>query len=408
MITYKIVLDERRAKTDGKFPIMFRITFNRKTSNYSSGIALKKEHWNAQASLINSTCPNFKELNKSVASKFLKIQKLILKLDDEGTFSFETFKELLNDHFVPQTKSKSTVFLAYANQLISEMIEEQRAGNASVYQTAVNRVINFSGDKNLLIDHIDYTFIDKFKRQLVKEGVKPNTVGNYLRSIRAIWNKAIKSKLVDRSLYPFLDISIKTERTAKRALNVEDLIKFFNTEYKQKTAKWHARNYFLLSFSLRGASFIDLAFLTNINIFKGRINYERQKTGSKLSIKLIPIVENILNYYKGTSEHYLLPIFPHKLNEGSVESKKVSRQWIKTTNKWLKRIAIDCGIDGEVTSYVTRHTWATTAKKLGYSNEVIAECLGHEYGNKITNIYLDCFDQSLIDEVNAKVIQLIE
>lgn len=45
-----------------------------------------------------------------------------------------------------------------------------------------------------------------------------------------------------------------------------------------------------------------------------------------------------------------------------------------------------------LTTYVSRHTWATTAKRLGYSNELIAEALGHEYGNKITNIYLDSFD----------------
>jgi integrase/recombinase XerD len=41
----------------------------------------------------------------------------------------------------------------------------------------------------------------------------------------------------------------------------------------------------------------------------------------------------------------------------------------------------------------------------GYSNELIAEALGHEYGNKITNIYLDNFDQSVIDDVNTKVLE---
>jgi len=35
---------------------------------------------------------------------------------------------------------------------------------------------------------------------------------------------------------------------------------------------------------------------------------------------------------------------------------------------------------------------------------MIAEGLGHEYGNKITNIYLDTFDQVLIDQMNDKVI----
>jgi len=47
MVTYKIVLDERRAKPGGAYPIMVRVTSNRKTSNYYSGIAVLKDHWNA-------------------------------------------------------------------------------------------------------------------------------------------------------------------------------------------------------------------------------------------------------------------------------------------------------------------------------------------------------------------------
>lgn len=67
-------------------------------------------------------------------------------------------------------------------------------------------------------------------------------------------------------------------------------------------------------------------------------------------------------------------------------------------------MAKELGIE-ELTTYVARHSWATTAKRMGYSNELIAEALGHEYGNKITNIYLDNFEQSVIDEVNEKVLE---
>lgn len=91
-----------------------------------------------------------------------------------------------------------------------------------------------------------------------------------------------------------------------------------------------------------------------------------------------------------------------------MRAKILIAQWIKTTNKWLGKIVEDCELNCEVTTYVARHTWATTAKRLGYSIEVIAEAMGHEHGNRITNIYLDSFDQSLIDTVNEKVIDVIK
>jgi hypothetical protein len=41
---------------------------------------------------------------------------------------------------------------------------------------------------------------------------------------------------------------------------------------------------------------------------------------------------------------------------------------------------------------------------MGYSNELIAEALGHEYGNKITNIYLDTFEEEVLDAMHQHVI----
>jgi integrase/recombinase XerD len=406
MVTYKVVLDERRANNRGTYPVMFRITSNRMTSNYSTGIALLKEHWDQEASLVRNLCPNYRELNKNLSSKFLKAQRLILQLEEDGEFTFETFKQRMSTK--PVVKQQKTLFVAYANQLVADMIEVKRVGNALVYQTAINRVSSFSNNMALNFHDIDYAFIERFKHHLAKDGVKPNTVGNYLRSIRAIYNKAIKAKLADRTCYPFHEITIKTEKTAKRAISNGEISSIYKSAYKPYSPKWHARNYFLLSFSLRGISFTDLAYLTTSNIKDGIVTYKRKKTGAQLSVRLNQLATDIFQLYRGTNQWYLLPVFTHDISEDGIKAKASSRQWIKTTNKWLKRIASDCDIQADVTTYVTRHSWATIAKKLGYSNELIAECLGHQYGNKITNIYLDNFDQHLIDDGNEKVLYSIQ
>ncbi|MFD0751261.1 phage integrase SAM-like domain-containing protein [Mucilaginibacter calamicampi] len=403
MITYKVVLDERRVKAGGKYPLVFRVTCSRSSSNYYSGLSIAKEHWDSAASLINKHCPNYKELNRSLTTKFLNFQKLILDIEAEGEFTFDMLRERLTEK--PKQKVQNYTFLTYSQLLISELIEVKRTGNAIVYQTAVNRVMKFSENKQLRFEHIDYNFLDKFKHQLAKDGVKQNTVGNYLRSIRAIYNKAIKAKLVERKHYPFTDISIKTEKTAKRSVSIDNISALSHLQLKPKSPKWYARAYFLLSFSLIGMSFTDLAYVKNSNIVNGRLIYKRRKTHKGYNIKLTPLTIALLNDLK-RGGFYLLPVLKANVEEDSVESKKIIHQWIKTSNKWLKRIGADCGIE-HLTTYVARHTWATTAKRMGYSIEVIAEAMGHEHGNRITNIYLDTFDQDVIDDVNAKVVEVL-
>ena len=398
MIHLKIVLDKRRKKLDSTYPIVFRVTEVKKVTNLQSGISILDDYWDNTNLKIINTHPNAHALNFSLTKKYYDLQKVILALESESTFSIENLKIGLGNKPLP-IKNKS--FYQFSTQLINEMIEVDRVGNAIVYRTAVNRLIAFINNKEINFKEIDFTFLDNFKRKLIIDGVKPNTIGNYFRSIRAIYNKAIKSKIIDRAYYPFVDISIKTEKTAKRAISKESLIKITEINIKTNSREFHAVNYFLLSFSLIGISFTDLAYLKNSNIKKGRVSYKRRKTHKNYDIKLSPLGLKILKLYENNGE-YLIPILNNKVKENSFEAKKIISQWIKTTNKWLNRIGEANGIDS-LTTYVSRHSWATIAKRLGFSNELIAESLGHEYGNKITNIYLDTFEQNIIDDLNLKV-----
>jgi hypothetical protein len=247
--------------------------------------------------------------------------------------------------------------------------------------------------------------LEQFSHQLSVEGLKVNSISNYFRTLRAIYNKAIKQKVVERSLYPFYDLKIKSERTSKRAVLRQDLAKLEQLQFEEKTAECRALKCFLLSFYLIGVSFTDLAYLTKKSIQDGRVVYRRRKTHKNYSIILFPQAEAIINAFHQDGAKYLLPILPNDIIEDSLAAKQLIHQWIKTTNKYLKRLGKDVGIEPALTTYVARHTFATTAKKLGYSNELIAEALGHEYGNRITNIYLDSFDKEVVDEMHGRVIE---
>jgi integrase/recombinase XerD len=147
-----------------------------------------------------------------------------------------------------------------------------------------------------------------------------------------------------------------------------------------------------------------LAYLTRNNIIDGRIEYKRRKTHKNYSIKLLPEAEILFQQFEVVGSKYLLPILPNEAIEDDLKTKKIIRQCIKTTNKYLKRLALEVGLGSSVTTYTSRHSFGTIAKRLGYSNELIAESLGHEYGNKITNIYLDTFDTEVLDSIHKHVI----
>jgi integrase/recombinase XerD len=205
------------------------------------------------------------------------------------------------------------------------MFSINETGNAIVYRTTINRFMNFVNDVKLRFDAIDYSLLESFRRHLLKDGVKQNTISNYFRTLRAIYNKAIKAKVVDRARYPFMDINVKTERTPKRAISVDDLVKIARCELKPKSRQWRARNYFMLSFALTGASFTDLAYLTSNNIKKGRLVYKRRKTGKELSIKLQPYTDKLFAHYEGMNAKYLLPALPSGVVENSMTAKSFTQ-----------------------------------------------------------------------------------
>lgn len=399
MATIKMLLDKRRAKSDGAFNIIFRITDFKKVYTINSGITLHTCFWNEKKMEVDKSHPNSKLLNIKLSKHYFKIEQIVLSLD--GEFSIEKLKALLFGK--PQADAPET-FQVFADKLIQQMMEANKVGNALIYKTAVNRLISYCG-KDISISAIDYKLLDQFSHHLITSGLKQNSVSNYFRTIRAIYNKAIKMNVVDRSFYPFYDISIKSEKTAKRALLKNDINKLKHITLKEYSTAWKSLNYFLLSFYLRGISFTDLAYLKPCNIIDGRIEYKRRKTHKNYSVKLLPEAYNLFKQLQVVGSEYLLPILPNNATEDCLNTNKVIRRCIKTTNKYLKLISLELGIGSHVTTYSSRHSFATIAKRLGYSNEIIAESLVHEYGNKITNIYLDTFEVEVLDAMHSMVIR---
>jgi hypothetical protein len=184
MVYYKLILNDKREKTDKIYPVVLRVTFNRNNTTITSGIRVKKDEWDESAQLIKRINPNHQALNQSVFEFYLKVQKIIHQLADDNEFSFESMKEKLEESSKPSKINTGTSFNEFSEKVIQELYAINKTGNAIVYQTGSNRLLDFVKNRNLKFKEIDYNLLEAFRNHLIKDGVKQNTVGNYFRTIR--------------------------------------------------------------------------------------------------------------------------------------------------------------------------------------------------------------------------------
>ena len=116
------------------------------------------------------------------------------------------------------------------------------------------------------------------------------------------------------------------------------------------------------------------------------------------------LIQGILYYYtKGRDKNdYVFPII--KRNESPVIIREDIKNRLRRYNKNLERIALQCGISEKLTSYVSRHSWATIAKKSGIDLGIISDALGHQ-DMQVTRTYLDSFGSDDIDRANECVLK---
>jgi len=406
-ITFKFLLNRRRLNAKGVYPIILRLYNGGNYREYSIGVNISPKYWSQDLQLVLPAHEESTAINAKIVHLQTTIKKHLLLADLEGNRHLDISDILNVISPTPIKHSNEKQSLIAYGRLQAEILKKAgKIGNSMVYTTAINKLLQFVRTEHFSFELFDYKKLSDFNIYLLAEGITVNGVSVYLRTIRAIYNKAIREGVASSANYPFLNYRIKTERTVSRALTLSEIQSIVNEDIASNTPLWHWRNYFILSFSLIGINFTDLLKLKGSNIIDGRVIFRRSKTGKIYSIKLNQETEQILTYYAGKSKDgYLLPVL--RDNMSPLQQKNTIKQVVKTCNEYLKRLAALCNIQKEISTYYARYTWANIAKQQGYSKDMIAEALGHEYGNRVTGIYLDAYDNETIDAMNNKVIAVV-
>ncbi len=401
MTKLKVQLDRDDPAPDGEFPIAIKILHDCQQRTVRLKYRVKSEEWDCRKSQIDERVGSseYRRFNKRrnivIESELLRLKKIVLDLETENV-SF-TADDIL--HTYHRNLSGIAVY-EYVNNIVEALHKVGKSGNAAVYYNTRKALLKFCPRENLSFEEINYSFLRNFEMYLQEREVKVNTISFYMRTLRSIYNRAIKDGIAKEESYPFKNMVIRKEKTVKRAIYRENIAAVRDLDLASLPRLKVARDIFLFSFYMRGMSFKDIVFLKVGNIVGDRIYYSRQKTAQKLNVKLTEKAWELIRKYstlKGSDAY----IFPMILRPGVREFAQYRNAYRKI-NTYLKRVGSLAGIEMPLTTYVARHSWASIAKRSGIPVSVISEGLGHD-SEKTTQIYLDSFENSVLDAANEVI-----
>ena len=313
-----------------------------------------------------------------------------------------------------RNKKTSMTLFKFMNLLIALLMKNGQYRTMQHYKATLNSIKRYLDNKDIALNEIDAEVMRSYEAYLHHTAkVCRNTSSFYLRILRATYNKAVVKGLTPQQ-HPFTEVYTGIAPTRKRAIPTESVsqIKSLQSVKDLSSKEEMARDTFMMSFYLRGISFIDLAHLRKSDLRDGFLHYTRSKTGQRLTIRWEKDMKNLLEKYQAqtASSPYLFPFLVddgNKIQNKNIDKKKEEVRLYHNAEArisyHLRKVGAKIGIKGKLTLYVARHSWATTARDNDISISVISEALGH-HSETTTQIYLNSVKSSEVDDANAKIL----
>lgn len=335
--------------------------------------------------------------NERICKARHMIGLLIRQLESRGDYTVDELVVAYHE------RNRASTLFEYMDLLAEKLKNSGRTATCHHYRSLRNSLAAFIKTKkiqktDLAFNELTVQLIADYEQFLLGKKLMPNTVSFYLRLLRSVWNKAAEDKLVEHHGSLFRHVNTRIEKTKKRAVSpavLKKVIGLSDRKLKNSASLRLCVDLFLFSYYTRGMAFVDIAHLTKQNIHAGILTYTRRKTGQEMKIKILPEIQAIIDKYTNKHSDYLFPVLE---TLGGTDRKYESA--LRLQNLHLKTISKIVG--AKLSTYTSRHTWASMAKTKGVPEELISEGMGHN-SLETTHIYMTLLDDSIIDRINEYV-----
>ena len=384
-----LFIRESKARKNGNVPIEVMITVNGERNSFSTGKQIAIEKWDKTKQQVKGKDQETQNLNNYLKAIKAKLYQKEAELLERG---FIITAQILYDAYFDKVESlkERSLFEVFEEH---NQEQEKLVGNGvskathwvSVYTIRLLRefVQQKYKREDLYLRELNLNFIQSFHSFLrIDKGMAQNSSTKHLKLLKKIINLSVANSYM--AFNPFSTYKVEREPVDIDFLDEEELRKIINFDTPLPRLE-RAKDMFLFG-CFTGLSYIDIKTLTPEHFEKdntGRIwiKKRRVKTGVLSRIPLLPIAKLILDKYKGGEK--LLPI-----------------QDPADINKYLKDIAILCGINKRICFHTSRHTFASTVTLANnISLEVVSKMLGHT-NTRMTAHYAKLIDKCIGEQMD--------
>lgn len=386
MATLRLYLDTRRKRMDGTFSIRLAVNHHGHTAYISLNQFCRADEWDKRLCRVRKR-PDKDAINEFLLDRQNYWNRIIMRVqcrdDFRGDITARQLRDLMLSEACPQKDAPVTLHSVFEKYMARDMRPKTRDSYAATWGW-VSRFCPSA--ESLPIGSVNLEWLERFRGFLSAAGISRNSIVARFRCLRAVFNYAIDNEYIEK--YPFRKLKLSMEETPYRDLKVDELRAVLSIPgLPEKRRRF--LDAFWLSFLLLGINIHDMYNLTHDNVVDGRLVYVRLKTHKKYSVLLQPEALALLDKYKGKEK--LLSF---------CEDFKTYSSFACSMNETLHSLR-----DG-LTSYYARYSWASIAFNLGIPKDVVSLALGHSFGVRVTNTYINA-DLSRVDEANRKVIDYV-
>ena len=374
--------------------IFYQVTHRRATQQITTNIRLQSNEWDAMRESVAVSVADRSIIQNRIDSDTALLKRIVKDLENSGVNY--SVGDIIKRYKSPECH---VLVLDFMQNQIRLLRNANRLGTALNYEKTMKNFAEFLGGVNLPFSAMTEQLIADYNAFLVQRGMVRNSISFYMRIMRAVYNKAVRQKLVEQS-HPFTEVYTGIDRTRKRAVSESIISQLYKLKLAEGTPLALARDIFIFSYCTRGMAFVDIAYLKKSNLQNGMICYARRKTGQLLSVRIEPSIQRIIDRYVGNDSLYVFPILTSLDAAEAYEQYQVA---LNTHNRLLGRLSEILGCGCKLTSYTSRHSWATAARNHNVPISVISQGMGHT-SEQTTQIYLTMLENSVIDEANKGII----
>lgn len=402
MISFKFTL-KSTPNTQGEHSIILLIIKERNNTSLSLRRKCKYDDWSFETERLKKSHKDYKQVNSLIEKYSVRIETIINEFElNESPF---TLQDIITQFKKESGKQKAVDYTSFHETIIEEAKNAEKISTSNIEKQTLKSIQRFFGKEEISFRDLSVDNIYKYHSFLNSIKNSESTIGIRMRTLRAVFNKAIKREIIPSTMYPFKNFKVsKIKESGKKEYLTESELEQLKLKDLNTKNEAIARDMFLLSFYGRGINFVDLMLLKKSNLHKGTINYRRRKTGVMVSFKVNDFwIEKMSFFAADPNSTYLFNIMNNEHpTENYIENRK--KKYLKNyINNPLKNILKELKIKKKITYYCARHSFATILKFNNISIDIIKEALGHK-DIKSTMSYLNTLPSNTLDKMIDDVI----